>query len=956
MGGFALALLAAALAVPLQQAPTDPGQSQLRAGAQRALAEGTALIAKGTTPAGREALPLLDSAVRDWRALGDRLQECEALLQRAAAYGLLPDYAKVLEDASSALHLARALPDRRREARALREMADGHLNADAHDEAIATLGMALAIRRELGDRVEEAEALGALGWAYAYRGDLHKHAEIAREVREMSRGLADRPGEAWSVMHLAGAHANVGDYQGALENFREAQALFRALGDRSSEGIALQSLGAMHEGLGDHASALAVSEEALAIFLADGNRVTEAATYLSMGRIRSSLGETRKALELFEKAMPIYRQLGIRRREAQALGFIGAALNTLGEPEKAGAPLEEALRIAAEVNDAATEGVAHLTLGGMRAEAGRREEARAHFRRAAEVTRSQLPKPDHAAALYRLARLARETGDLTEARRQAEAALDVLERIRRSVASPTLRSTFVASRRETYELYVDVLMRLHAAHPGQGFDARALEASEAARARGLLDQLAEAGLEVRAGVDASLLEEERLIQLRLDAALDRQLRLAQAKPDSEQAQAAARLVQTLTAEWDAARAKIRSQSPRFAELREPAPATVAAIREEVLGTDTLLLEYALGDARSILWVVGRDTLSTYTLPGRADVEKAAREAYAQLGDPAGSASEALARLSRMVLGPAAAALTGKRLLVVADGALHYVPFAALPHPRRPDQPLLERHEVVGAPSASVIALLRREARPRVATKTLAVLADPVFDRSDERLRGRAQVAAAAPSSASRRDLERAVRSAGLDGGLPRLPFTRREAEAILSLVPPRARRAALDFDASRATVTDTSLADFRLVHFATHGFLNSAQPGLSGVVLSLVDREGADARGFLTATDVFNLRLGADMVVLSGCRTALGQDLRGEGLLGLSRGFMYAGAPRVVSSLWKVDDAATAELMTRFYRGILKQRLPPGAALRAAQRGLARRPRFRHPFYWAAFQLQGEWR
>ena len=127
-------------------------------------------------------------------------------------------------------------------------------------------------------------------------------------------------------------------------------------------------------------------------------------------------------------------------------------------------------------------------------------------------------------------------------------------------------------------------------------------------------------------------------------------------------------------------------------------------------------------------------------------------------------------------------------------------------------------------------------------------------------------------------------------------------------------------------------------------------------MLSLIDRKGQPTRGFLTAADVFNLRLNADMVVLSGCQTALGQELRGEGLVGFSRAFMYAGTPRVVASLWKVDDAATAELMKGLYRAVVKDGLAPAAALRASQLALSRRARFQHPFYWAAFQIQGEWR
>jgi CHAT domain-containing protein len=206
-----------------------------------------------------------------------------------------------------------------------------------------------------------------------------------------------------------------------------------------------------------------------------------------------------------------------------------------------------------------------------------------------------------------------------------------------------------------------------------------------------------------------------------------------------------------------------------------------------------------------------------------------------------------------------------------------------------------------------------------------------------------------------------VRSAKDVGGasqgfrLSRLPFTRKEAEAILSLAPASERLAALDFAASQLTVFKPELAQYRYVHFATHGFLNSLRPELSGIVLSLVNERGADQDGFLRAHEVFDLRLPAELVVLSGCRTGLGKDIKGEGLVGLTRGFMYAGAARVMVSLWDVNDQATAQLMARLYQGMLGKRgLSPAAALREAQVSFWRDKRWQTPYYWAAFTLQGE--
>ncbi|HXG65462.1 MAG TPA: CHAT domain-containing protein, partial [Blastocatellia bacterium] len=210
----------------------------------------------------------------------------------------------------------------------------------------------------------------------------------------------------------------------------------------------------------------------------------------------------------------------------------------------------------------------------------------------------------------------------------------------------------------------------------------------------------------------------------------------------------------------------------------------------------------------------------------------------------------------------------------------------------------------------------------------------------------------APGEPTRAALEAGAAGEGLR--MPRLPFTRREAEAIAALAPATARKVALDFDASRHTALSPELGQYRYVHFATHGFLNTRHPELSGLVLSLVDEEGRDQSGFLRLRDIYNLRLPAELVVLSGCRTGLGKEVRGEGLVGLTRGFMYAGAARVLVSLWDVGDESTAELMARFYRGLLKEGQSAAAALRAAQVSMWKEKRWQAPYYWAAFVLQGE--
>jgi len=297
-----------------------------------------------------------------------------------------------------------------------------------------------------------------------------------------------------------------------------------------------------------------------------------------------------------------------------------------------------------------------------------------------------------------------------------------------------------------------------------------------------------------------------------------------------------------------------------------------------------------------------------------------------------------------VLRPIIGSLRVRRLLVVSDGEFQYLPLAALPVPGSAE-PLIARYEIVGLPSAASAAVVRGQVAGRAsAPRDVAVFADPVFAADDARVSRPAE-----PMSG-------AVGQAAVEAGLPALPrlhFSRDEAEAIATLAPAGRVRKALDFDASRAEAKQPDLSQYRIVHFATHGLVNSRQPELSGIVLSLVDRAGRSQDGFLRLHEIYNLRLNADLVVLSGCQTALGQDVRSEGLVGLVRGFMYAGSPQVVASLWSVRDRATAEFMRVFYEGLLGRGLSPQAALRAAQLSMSKGARWNEPYFWAGFTVQG---
>jgi CHAT domain-containing protein/Tfp pilus assembly protein PilF len=811
-------------------------------------------------------------------------------------------------------------------------------------EALGYYEQALDAFHRAGEKgAWEAAVLQNLALVNTGLGEPEAALRSHQEVLALQRGLGDKKGEAQTLNNLGVLYNNLGRPGEALEVYAPALAIFRQTGDRSWEATLLHNVGAAYYGLGDDPRAVANLEAALAIRREAGDRRGEAMTEVSLGHARLRSGEPARAREAGRRAAELAAVLPDRRVEMLARLLLGEAGVAAGEPEAALSELARARELAHTLEDRLGEARGLQIAGQAYLARKQPEEALRVLTEAVALSRA-IQRPGRiVASLTDLARAERMANRPADAQAHLDEALRLIETLRAAESDPDLRASYLASTHAAFELAVDLRMELDRREPGKGHAREALEVSERARARSLLDLLQEAEADVREGIDPSLRGRERALLLRLNAKAGRQADLLKRPASEERRRAADGEVRAVLEELDQVDAEIRRDSPRYAALTRPSPATVPEI-QGLLDGGTVLLEYALGEERSFLWAVDRGSVTAFELPPRARIEAVARELYSRLSvlSPGDARLDAAAReLSRMLLGPVAKKLGERRLVVVADGELHTLPFGLLPDPGAPGSPLLVRHEVVNAPSASAVALQRRLARRPAAPGSVAVLADPVFDPGDPRVPAR----------------KPATRSAAPESGpLLRLPWTRREAQAIAAVAPPGRSLLALDFRASRATALSPELARYRIVHFATHGLIDPRTPALSGLMLSRVDERGAPREGFLGLRDVYNLRLGADLVVLSGCETALGRKLRGEGLVGLTRGFLYAGARQVAASLWRVEDQATAELMSRFYRHLLVEHRPPAAALRLAQLAVRNDKRWRSPYYWSGFVLQGDWR
>ena len=949
------------------------------------------------------ALVTYDQAIALQHAIGDQSREAYVLNFSALAYDFLGEKQKALEHLERALPLARAAGDGRIEGVTLSNFGVVHYNLGHKEQAldfynrslplaqlahngqgesstltaIGTLydsigekrtaleymARALPIRRRVGNQSDEASTLNNMGAVYVTLGEYPDALDVLNQALPHWRAAGDRSGEGATLNNIARAYEAIGEYQRAIDTYTQALQLHRAAGYRFGEANVLTNVGLVYVSLGEPQAALSFFSQALPLHRAASNRTGEAATLGDIGAVYARLNDMAKALDFYGRALPIARAVGDRNGEAAHLAGLARVYLSHRDHDKAGELYRQALALHRAVSNRRGEAATLADLGAVAAAQGDVPRALDLLHQALPIVRAIGDRSGEARVLHQLANAERDAGNLADARADSDAALAIVESVRNKVFNQELRSSYLASVQDYYRLAIDVLARSHAERPSEGFDAAALRVAERARARGLLEILTEADEDIRQEVDPGLLERERTVQQRLNAKAGRRTRLLNGPHTPKQAAEAAADVEAAAAEYRQVEAAIRAGSPRYAALVQPQPLGLADIQRQ-LDPDTLLLEYALGDDRSYLWAVSPDAIASYDLAPRAEVEATARRFYdfARVDSNAARVQETAAALTRMLIAPVASRLGSKRLVIVADGVLQYIPFAALPDPRSA-RPLIVDHEMVSLPSASVIAALRRDTAARgPASKEVAVLADPVYTRDDPRVTPAVSAAASRPAGVAdrmpvTRDLEMATDDAGIgSGGLARLLNTRREAASILALTPPTKRKRALDFDASRATAMSADLGQYRIVHFATHAILDSVHPELSGIVLSLVDRRGEPQDGFLRLHEIYNLKLPVELIVLSACQTGLGKDIRGEGLIGLTRGFMYAGAPRVVASLWKVDDRATSELMQRFYAGMLgPQRLRPAAALRAAQLTLMKQQTWRAPYYWAAFILQGEW-
>lgn len=858
-----------------------------------------------------DAQPLLEQARTISEQNNYPAGKAEALLRLSECHNNV-NHALAINTAGEALTLWQSIGDSRGIARSRLTLGEYHYAQSSLAEAEQDYQAALDLARQINDTSLQTQALVYLGFIAYRKGAWQDVFDLAASAQTLTDAEAEpfRMGQitatyAEAFLETGLTEVGLQKYQQALEYFRQADYPAGIVG--MSWGI-----GRAQYLSGNYAEALTVLQQTLAD--ADSHElhswVAQCHDYL--GRTYAALNQPAQALEHFETALGLFVNLNNPIEEARVRALVGQIYQTQGKLNEAGKSYERALQTFDALDD-------HI---------------------------------DRSATLFAMGQLEMTRGDYESAEKHLRQSIETTENVRSMSTTRDLTAAFSATVHDRYLQYIHCLMRRN----DKQATAEAFEISESARARSLAEFLRSTETNLLSASDAELAKQEQSLRQLLRAKEDEKVSLLANKFKPEDVAQLDAERAKLEEQYKSVSATISARYPAYDQITRPRGWDLPRIQEQVVNDgDTILLEYIVGPDRSYVWAITRDSVTAHEISG--DVGKAAETVYNLLKEPGQSGNqlgEAAQALSQMILSPVATQLNKRRIIVIADGALNYIPFQMLPLPSSNSEPLVAQHDVINAPSASVLGELRGKVASRGArSKVLAAFGNPALgpSQSSERL------ASTRPESGEH--LRYALRDIELNGdsfdpaAVGKLFYAEREINSLREIATPAATFTG--FAANRRQLFSMDFSQYAILHFATHGLLDPKRPEHSGILLSTVDDQGKDMKGFIGLQDVYSLRAPVDLVVLSACRTGLGKEIRGEGLVGLTRGFMYAGATTVVASLWKVDDEATAELMKRFYTEMLQHHKTPDEALRIAQNSIRAIPQWSAPHYWAGFTLQGEY-
>jgi CHAT domain-containing protein len=823
-------------------------------------------------------------------------------------------------------------------------------NNESHDDAISTAGEALSVWQSIGNQRGIVRSHLALGTYHYAKTSLIEAEQNFQSALDLARQIDDSLLEAESLVYLGFIAYRKGAWQDTFALATSAQDLVDSappylLGQITATfAEAFIETGLPEVGLPKYQQAFEYYREAEA---SDGM----ISTTWGIAKAQYLLQNYPEALSILEKNLVVAEAKDLTNWIAQCHDYLGRTYAAMNKPEEALTHFQAAIPLYMGLGNQMEAARVQAMIGQFYQTQGKLDNALPFYQRALQIFESLDDRIDRSVTLFAIGQLEMKRGHFNTAENYLRQSIEITENLRSMSTSRDLTAAFSATVHDRYLQYIQCLMRRNDKQAA----VQAFEISESARARSLAEFLRGTETNLLANLDPELAKQEKSLRQLLRAKENDKIALLGRKYEKDELEKLDVQLVQLETQYKTVSETINQRYPAYDQITRPRSWDLARIQQQVVNDDdTILLEYILGADKSYVWAITRDSFSAHEITG--EVGTAAETVYNLSKDPVKGNEDQLTQatgvLSQMVLSPVAGQLNKRRIIVIADGALNYIPFQMLQLPSSNAEPLVAQHEIINAPSASVLGELRAEVAGRGArSKTLAAFGNPALGLSAQN-----------DDKATGEHLRYALRDIELNGDsfdvskIGELFFAEREINSLREIATPAATFTATGFAANREQLFKMDFSQYAILHFATHGLLDPKRPEHSGILLSMVDDQGKQQKGFISLQDVYSLRAPVDLVVLSACRSGLGREIRGEGLVGLTRGFMYAGATTVVASLWKVDDEATSELMKRFYIEMLQNRKTPDEALGIAQNSIRLRPGWSAPHYWAGFTLQGEYK
>ncbi len=825
--------------------------------------------------------------------------------------------------------------------------------------------------REANDKSGEVQTLTELAYTEVMNNNPIKGQNYAVEAVNLARTIGLQRELALALIALGDAHQRMSNWQEAIQSFKEAESLYPENLDFYEKAILFVRFGFYNETFGDLAQARSYFIKAHLFFIKTGNLFGNSELTTRIGQISRQLGANNDAFKSFQEGL----QIGFQSKDFYSIAYayenIGELLFSEQKYQNALSYYKKALSNYEKVGIKHAVATVKEKIGKLYLKLNNRNSAEKFYLESLQINRNIRSKTGEATNLYNLALLYQSANQIDKSLEQITDCLDLTDFLHGETANVKLRQSYLSEVYSRYELFISLLMKKNEQFPNQNFATKALQASEWVRARSTLEMIKLSEANITKDAVPETVKREKEIRILLNAKADKLTNLLSINADQAETEKLDNDINELEHELEEIKAALKQSSPNYSAVKNPAPFDVAEFQKNVLDENSLLLEFSFGKEESYLWLVGKTEINSIILPPRAEIESHIEklrelltsreikqgefiESYqARISEAENIYKIESKQLSDKLFGQIADKISNKRLIIVPDGKLHYFPIAALPFPNSTAHlPILMTNETVYEPSASTLALLMQNGKQISASpKDLLIFSDPIFSIKDERITPTGTEKQTQPETGILQTEK--FRFAESLTSLARLSASQDEADAILQIIGESASTALGGAAATRERALDASISDYKIIHFATHGLINEERPELSGIVMSQFDETGQNLKGVVRLQDIYEMNLSADTVVLSACNTGIGKEVKGEGLLSLNNAFLQAGAKTVVSSLWKVDDYAAQELMKNFYLELTTGSVTTSKALQRAQIKMWQSSRYKSPFYWAAFKVEG---